>query len=140
MARRAADGRRAGGRAAAQVQALVDAVGDVVAGRPDLLRPEYAAKVARGADPLTGHCYVATEALWHLLGGARSGWRPFSGRGPGRAGGSHWWLVGPGGEVADVTARQFARPVDYAAGTGRGFLTRRPSARAREVIRAVRAG
>lgn len=139
MTARGVEAGRGAGRTAARVQALVDAVGEVVAGRPDLLRPEYAAKVARGADPLTGHCYVATEALWHLLGGSRSGWRPFSGRGPGRAGGSHWWLVGPGGEVADVTARQFDRPVDYAAGTGRGFLTRRPSARAREVIRAVRA-
>jgi len=73
--------------------------------------------------------------MWHLLGGSRSGWRPFSGR-VGR--GSHWWLVGPGGAVADVTARQFSQPLDYSAGRARGFLTARPSARARAIIRAVR--
>jgi len=56
--------RKAGSpRKAGDLQALVDAVGQVCADRPDLLRPEYAAKVARGAHPLTGHCYVATEAL-----------------------------------------------------------------------------
>lgn len=120
-----------------EVQRLVNAVGQVCADRPDLLRPEYAAKVARGAHPLTGHCYVATEALWHLLGGTRSGWRPHQGK---VGGGSHWWLVGPDGAVADVTARQFSQPVDYSAGKARGFLTARPSTRARVVLRAVRGG
>lgn len=120
-------------RSAAEVQRLVDEVGDALT--PDLLRPAYRRRVERGADPLTGHCYVASEALYHLLGGARSGWYPVNGR-VGRE--SHWWLEGPDGEVADVTARQFRGAVDYAVGTPRGFLTRRPSARAHEVMRRVR--
>ena len=103
---------------------------------PDLLAPEYAELRAgkrgkgRGAK-VRGHCYAASEALYHLLGGARAGWSPCQGRVEGT---SHWWLEHDDGTVLDVTAAQFSQRPDYAAGTRRGFLTREPSARAREVL------
>ena len=99
---------------------------------PDLLLPRY-----RGStNPLAGHCYAASEALYHLLGGKEAGYRPVSLRlSPCLV---HWWIEGPGGEVLDPTARQFSEPVAYHKGRGRGFLTRQPSARADEIIRRIK--
>lgn len=40
----------------------------------DLRKPEY-----RGnPNPMAGHCYVASEALYHLLGGKAKGWTPMT--------------------------------------------------------------
>ena len=52
---------------------------------------------------------------------------------------SEWYRVesgrtGPKGKVLDPTAGQFATPVPYAQGKGKGFLTAQPSARARVVM------
>jgi hypothetical protein len=82
---------------------------------------------------LAGHCYVASEALYHLLGGRASGCTPHSVR---HGGGVHWYLRWRGC-VLDPTAGQFRAPVPYHLGRGRGFLTAGPSARARELIRRV---
>ena len=98
----------------------------------DLRRPPW-----RGAaDPLAGHCYVASEALYHLLGGARSGLRPQQVE---HEGASHWYLRGGSGRAYDPTAGQFRRPppADCEA-CGRGFLTAGPSRRARVVMGRVR--
>jgi hypothetical protein len=101
---------------------------------PELLHPEHPG----GKGPLAGHCYVATQALWHLMGGAQSGYTPHSGPAPG--GDTHWWLVQQKtGKVLDPTSSQFPR-YDYAKGTGRGFLTKDPSQRARVVMSRVRSG
>jgi uncharacterized protein (DUF433 family) len=101
---------------------------------PHLLRRDFAARRPAGAVASWGCCYVAAEALYHLLGGRLAGWRPFSGRVQGEP---HWWLVGPAGEVLDPTADQFAAPPDYTSGVGKGFLTRTPSRRARLLIAQV---
>jgi len=99
---------------------------------PSLLKPQYRKP---GAHPMAGHCYVASEALYHLLGGSSSGYTPTSLR----VGDSiHWWLTGPKGEVLDPTADQFTEPVQYDQGRGRGFLTKQPSRRAAVVIRRAR--
>jgi hypothetical protein len=99
----------------------------------DLRRPPW-----RGCrNHLAGHCYVASEAAYHLLGGRRAGWAPRSMR---HEGAVHWFLVHrPTGRMLDLTAGQFRRAPDHSRGTARGFLTRRPSARARELMRRVRA-
>jgi len=76
-----------------------------------------------------GHCYVASEALYHLLGGRRAGLKPVHKR---LKGGIHWWLVFKG-LVIDPTADQFDN-VNYSNGVGCGFLTRKPSKRARMLI------
>ncbi len=91
---------------------------------PDLLTPQWRA-MAR--TPLSGHCYVASEAAWHLLGAFESPWRPRVARVDGT---THWWLAGPEG-VMDLTAAQFDHPVEYSLGRPCGFLTRAPSRRAR---------
>jgi hypothetical protein len=85
--------------------------------------------------PLGEHCYVASESLYHALGGAASGWTPCTLRmGPDDV---HWWLRDRSGRVLDLTAAQYDAPVDYEKGTGRGFLTKQPSRRAQTVLRAL---
>lgn len=98
----------------------------------ELRRPEW-----RGErNPLAGHCYVASEALYHLLGGARSGWRPVFLRHEGKP---HWFLRHRElGAIADPTALQFASPPRHELGVPKGFLTgERASRRAQVVIRRV---
>jgi hypothetical protein len=80
-----------------------------------------------------GNCYVATEALWHILGGARSAWKVMRLRVPGD---THWFLKhARTGQVLDPSRRQFARLPSYARAQRAGFLTQRPSRRARALIR-----
>lgn len=82
-----------------------------------------------------GHCYVASEALYHLLGGTDSEWTPTSLR---HDGASHWFLRHRRtGAILDPTADQFCTPPPYDRGRGRGFLTARPSKRAAELMRRV---
>lgn len=98
----------------------------------DLRNPRY-----RGhPNPLRGHCYVAAEAVWHLLGGPASGLAPVVLR---LAGETHWFLRDAAGAVVDPTAGQFDRAPDYARGRPCGFLTRAPSRRAAAVIARVSA-
>ncbi len=89
----------------------------------DLLKKEY-----RGKPFPSGHCYVATEALLHLLGG-----ETYQGVVDGV---SHWWLK-LDGKWLDPTADQFPHPVDYAAGKRRSPLTKAPSKRTVELIRRI---
>jgi len=91
----------------------------------DLRNKEYQGD----SNPLTGHCYVASEAAYHLLGGKAAGWKPkfFSQ-------GRHWWLENEDGRHLDVTAGQFPGPYPYENGKGKGFLTAQPSKRAQVVI------
>jgi len=138
---------RRAGKAIVQAQAAIfDAHGHIQRGSknlvhqvqgaltPELLHPEHQG----GKGPLAGHCYVATQALWHLMGGAQSGYTPHSGPAPGND--THWWLVQQQtGHVLDPTASQFPS-YDYSKGTGRGFLTKDPSQRARVVMDRVRSG
>ena len=84
------------------------------------------------ANPLAGHCYVASEAAWHAMGGKDSGYVPQTIR---HEGATHWYLRhAEHGTILDLTASQFSTPVPYAKGRGCGFLTREPSKRARIVL------
>ncbi len=83
-------------------------------------------------NPLSGHCYVINEALYHLTDASKSGLHP---TGIKHEGGPHWYLVHDNGEVIDLTSGQFKTPVPYSEGRGRGFLTKLPSKRAQELIR-----
>ena len=86
----------------------------------------------RGSDcPVTGHCYVASEAAYHLLGGKDAGYTPCFVR---HEGAPHWYLIDPSGQVLDITAEQFATTVPYDRGTRKGFLTKVPSKRAAILI------
>lgn len=84
--------------------------------------------------PVAGHCYVASEAAFHVLGGRGGGWKPETVT---HEGAVHWYLRHATGQVLDVTAAQFTAPPDYTQGRGRAFLTRRPSRRARELLHRI---
>ncbi len=81
--------------------------------------------------PMGGHCYAASEAIYHLLGGAKAGYKPMHVQ---HEGSPHWFIQGPNGEIIDATHDQFETPVPYEKARGKGFLTARPSRRAQEII------
>ncbi len=95
---------------------------------PDLRKKEYQAN----PNPMAGHCYVASEAVYHTVGGKEAGWKPMSIQ---HEGGPHWFLKNDEqGLIVDPTADQFKTPVPYDEGRGTGFLTRQPSKRAQVVL------
>lgn len=69
---------------------------------------------------MAGHCYVASEAYYHLRGG-----KPMNMR---HEGVSHWFIL-DGDEIVDLTADQFETVPDYSTARGCGFLTKKPSKR-----------
>jgi ribosomal protein S18 acetylase RimI-like enzyme len=99
----------------------------------DLLKPQY--RMREGRHPQAGHCYAASEAAYHMLGGKDAGWTPMNVK---HEGDSHWFLRDKDGLNLDPTGDQFETPVPYHEGTGRGFLTKQPSKRAQTIIDRVR--
>ena len=81
-----------------------------------------------------GNCYVASEALYHLLGGRAAGWTPMQMR---WAGDSHWFLKHKNGTIIDPTSKQFTMLPDYHLARGRGFLTKKPSKRAAALMERI---
>ena len=78
-----------------------------------------------------GHCYVASEAIYHLAKRAGIALKPmfiYHKDTP------HWYLM-DSNRILDSTKEQFADLVNYSKGRGKGFLTKRPSRRAVELIR-----
>ena len=94
----------------------------------------------RNAKLSWGCCYVATEALYHLWG-KENGFTPMrvKYRVNSQMTGQHWFLEHrPSGFQVDITADQFTgREPDYKAATPCGFLTKKPSKRAQQIIDAV---
>lgn len=101
----------------------------------DLLSPKWLNKKKSEVNchPTFGHCYVATEAAYHILGGKRKGWKPYClsyGNSE-----THWFLKNSSGYIFDVTAEQYnGKFIDYAKARGNGFLTKQPSKRAKKLI------
>lgn len=85
----------------AETDALIKAIQGVLT--PDLLKPEY--REANEGNPLYGHCYTASEVLFHALGGFSSSWRPVRARDDN--GVTHWWLENNEGERLDPTKGQY---------------------------------
>jgi hypothetical protein len=84
-----------------------------------------------------GNCYVTCEALYHLMGGKKVGLVPNYMKHEGE---THWFLTLDVGHprgliVIDPTVRQFRTKPNYDKGRGSGFLTKRPSKRAREMMK-----
>jgi hypothetical protein len=79
----------------------------------------------------TGHCYVASEAYYHIVG-REDGFQPYQMKVDGV---SHWWLR-RGNNVIDITSDQFDYAVNYwhEDARCRGFLTKGPSKRAQVLI------
>lgn len=130
--------------------ALVEAVRASLT--PELLRRtwrDYAA--AHPEQPsTTGHCYVAAEALYYLLGDERTQWQPHVVGLTLEDGshGTHWFLVHRrSGEVLDPTWDQFTeeeRDILYATGRPAAWVSSKrgagPSKRARVVMERVQRG
>lgn len=97
---------------------------------PELLKAKYVEPDGCG-HPLAGHCYVASEAYYHIVG-KEQGYSPYQMKVDGV---SHWWLQ-QGCSVVDITAKQFDHKINYHHETRRrrAFLTVQPSRRAQVVI------
>lgn len=100
---------------------------------PELLKPQFR---VGGKHRLFGHCYVASEALFHLVGGHQSDYLPCRVR---HEGATHWFLRHKKTrQQIDLTKAQFQTPVPYDRAVGCGFLTHDPSKRAQVVMARVR--
>ena len=125
----------------------------------DLLSSKWRRIVAAegGRTQVSGHCAIAAEALYDLLGGAAAGYTPYVcsyhekdgqdvyARAPeGHEPLTHWWLRGPdravrgAGAVVDPTAAQYPYPFPYHHGQPAGFMSPfPPSQRARIIVARV---
>lgn len=83
---------------------------------------------------MRGNCYAASEALYHLLGGKKAGWKPMQMR---HEDDTHWFLQHETGFILDPTAKQFKHKPNYAQARGRGFLTKGPSAKAQVLMNQI---
>ncbi len=99
----------------------------------DDLRKE---KYRGNPNPAAGHCYVASEAAYHLLPEGHL-YVPCHLK---INGDTHWFLRNKLTYcIIDPTADQFDDIPDYDRGTGAGFLTKQPSKRAQELLRRINA-
>ena len=98
-------------------------------------------------NPLAGHCYAATEALYWMLGGTASDWKTYvlshlswpEGLDEGE---THWFMKNSKGEVLDPTAGQFeGQDIAYDKGRYNSMMNypKGGSKRAREIMRRVAA-
>jgi len=109
----------------------------------DLLKEEYRIQhETEDVHPQTGHCYVASEALYWLLGGPNTDlFTPVVGRIEGE---SHWAIrynrEGQNDLYFDPTSDQFGglSREDHAGMTGTGFMSRQPSKRCRKLLVRIR--
>jgi hypothetical protein len=107
---------------------------------PELLSKSW--KTKPGIHFTAGHCYCATEALYHLIGGKNSGFCPkvlshLSWPDGLDIDETHWFLKHISGIVLDPTKEQFDCPIPYELGRGSGFLTKTPSRRAKIIMERV---
>jgi hypothetical protein len=117
------------------MEALKQRIRNTVQGRDDLLNEEPVTD-----HPLAGHCYVASEALFHLTGGYEKWYVERTSVLVDGEWITHWYLRDRNElHVVDLTAEQFGdRKIPYGAGTRTGFLTQNPSKRAQKVIDTVK--
>lgn len=116
------------------IEEAVEKVQRACLNHPELLRPEYKEKVRKGAHPITGHCYVACEALYHLLPGTFIVYWTRVGED------THWFLTDTHGNVIDPTIHQFPQDTWFHLHdnpTRGGFLTKEPSKRTRVIMEEV---
>lgn len=109
---------------------------------PDLLKGMWNKEFD---NPLAGHCYAATEALYWILGGPQSDYKTYvlshltwpEGLDEGE---THWFLRNSKGEILDPTAGQFEDvEIDYNKGKYNSMMNypKGGSKRAKEIIRRI---
>jgi GNAT superfamily N-acetyltransferase len=79
------------------------------------LKPAF----ANGTHPYSGHCYVASQSLYHMLGGEEAGYSAYQME---HEGVSHWFLRNSKGRILDPTWRQFQTKPDYSQARRSAFL------------------
>lgn len=108
----------------------------------NLLRKDWK-KLNKDSPHSTGFCYIAAEACYHLLGGAKAGLKVFyAAYVEDGMKCTHWWLCDKEGKIVDPTASQYTEvglSPPYHLGKGSGFLTRQPSKRAAELMKLIKA-
>lgn len=79
-------------------------------------------------NPLYGHCYIATEALYYLLDDdEKINYTPAT---ININGITHWFLKHKKtGDIIDITKEQFNSELDYTNSKNRFFLSTKPSKR-----------
>lgn len=105
---------------------------------PDLLKPEY--REENEDNPMFGHCYVASEALYHkLLEIDKDRFKPAWGKDERNI--THWWIVDTQtGERYDATADQYysvGKTPPYEDGRMASFLTNDPSKRCKKLLKRI---
>lgn len=97
----------------------------------DLLLPKYRKKIRR--TNTAGHCYVATETLYHLLSiNNKKKYKPYYLKINGI---THWYLMTDDKiNILDPTYDQFHNFPNYDLGKRAGFLTKIPSKRSQILI------
>ena len=90
-----------------------------------LLKPYWRRVNQESGIAATGFCYIASEVLFHAMGGRKGGYCVKLQK---IASGTHWW-VEKDGITMDPTSSQLTPGFTY-EGRGGTFLTTKPSARA----------
>lgn len=93
----------------------------------DLVKKKY-----RGPTPIHGSCYIASEAIYHILNGNNDPELKIK-RVKMPNGVNHWWIE-KSGKVIDLTYDQFDIDVPYEKGIGGTFLTKEPSSRCKSLL------
>lgn len=110
----------------------IDLINKIRSALSDELRNK---KYQESDNKMKGHCYVASEVFYHLMGGSNSGYIPQVIK---IDGDTHWFLKNKKtGEIVDITHDQFKHKIPYNLAKGIGFLTKEPSKRAQEVINRI---
>lgn len=91
----------------------------------NLLKPEWKALNESSGVPSTGFCYIASEVLFHAIGGKQEGLDVYFQKIPN---GTHWWISFQD-QIFDPTASQLPKNFVYSGRRG-AFLTKKPSKRA----------
>jgi hypothetical protein len=99
----------------------------------DLLKSRY---LKKNRNRYTGHCYVATETLYHLMTeDEQKKYKPAILK---LNNDTHWFLINiDNGKVLDITAEQFDFDLPYKNAKRSGFLTKTPSKRSLILINRI---
>lgn len=98
------------------------------------LTDELRKKQYRGScNKFTGHCYVASEAFYHLTNKVLTAMVMRL-----DSGGTHWFLKDSKNNIIDLTVKQFDSLPNYKNSKPIGFLTKKPSKRAQILIERVK--
>lgn len=91
-------------------------------------------KYQGNSNKLAGHCYVASEAFYHLTKQTNlytPSYVKF-------CGGTHWFLSKKDGKIIDITVKQFNGKIPpYSLKKNCGFLTSNPSKRTIELLKII---